>query len=389
MSLSLPQRSWAQLRNWTSMSCFSSNIKRGFTIIELLVVIVIIGILAAIAIVSYSSITQKARAASLQSDLSSSLTLIRNFQVQYSAYPGSIADCPNPAVGVNLCLKSSSGNTYVAYSVNNQSTPQTFLLIAGNGSLAYEITDNSAPTQLASTVQPGVTPGSILEYRGVKANGGTSQGINGPLTTPWYDTSGNSNSGTLNFVAGNTSDGWAGSGTAIDPYALVFNGTSAYVSTTSLAVSSGLFTYEAWIKFTTTSAGLNIISEGNSSGANPFTQLNTGVGGSDGKIRIQMRNNAGSATSVSSTANYNDGNWHHAVGCYDGTNMHLYIDGAEVGTPVAPPAGPYTLNQTRIGAKGYTTPSFYFAGSMSVARIYPFALSAAQAAANYAAGPNT
>jgi hypothetical protein len=263
------------------------------------------------------------------------------------------------------------------------------LLIDGNGSLAYKVTNDSIPTQLASTIQPGVTPGAILEFRGIKANGGTSQGINGPLTTPWYDTSGNANSGTLNNVAGNTSDGWAGSGTAIDPYALVFNGTSAYVSPPSLAVSSGTYTFEAWVKFTSTASGLNIISEGNSAGSNPFTQLNTGVGGSDGKIRIQMRNDAGTTTSVASTANYNDSNWHHAVGCYDGTNMHLYIDGSEVSTPVAAPAGPYTENQTRIGARGYTTPSFYFAGSMSVARIYPFALSATQAAANYAAGPNT
>lgn len=324
----------------------------------------------------------------MQSDLNSSMTLIKTFQVSNSAFPGSISDCPTPAAS-NLCLKPSSGNTYVGYAVNNQSSPQTFLLVESNGNLAYKLTDNSGPTQLASTTQPGVTPGAIPEYRGIKANGGTSQGINSPLTSPWFDTSGNGNSGTLNNVAGNTSDGWAGSGTAIDPYALVFNGTSAYVSLPSLAVSSGTFTFEAWVKYTSTASGLNIISEGNSSGSNPFTQLNTGVGGSDGEIRIQMRNDAGTATSVQSTANYNDGNWHHAVGCYDGTKMHLYVDGTEVGTAVAAPAGPYTENQTRIGTRGYTTPSFYFAGSMSVARIYPFALSAAEVVANYAAGPNT
>jgi prepilin-type N-terminal cleavage/methylation domain-containing protein len=387
MNLTLSQRSWTQSRNRTLVNSSRRYDNSGFTIVELLVVIVVIGILAAIAIVSYSGISQKARAVSLQSDLNNSITLIKAFQVSNSAYPGSISDCPNPAAN-NLCLKYSSGNTYVGYTVNNQTNPQTFLLIEGNGSLAYKITNDTAMTQLASTIQPNVTPGAILEFRGVKANGGASQGINGPLTTPWFDTSGNGNSGTLNNVAGNTSDGWAGSGTAIDPYALVFNGTSAYVSPPSLAISSGTFTFEAWIKYTSTASGLNIISEGNSGGSNPFSQLNTGVGGSDGEIRIQMRNNAGAATSVQSTANYNDNNWHHAVGCYDGTNMHLYIDGAEVGTPVAAPAGPYTMNQTRIGTRGYTTPSFYFAGSMSVARIYPFALSATQAAANFAAGPN-
>lgn len=368
---------------------FAQHDDHGFTIVELLVVIVVIGILAVIAIVSYTGITQKARAVSLQSDLSGASMLIKNFQVINNAYPFSISDCPNPATS-NLCIKSSSGNTYAGYSVNNQSNPQTFLLVVGSGNLAYKITNDSAPTQLASTVQPGVTPGAILEFRGIKAaNSGASQGINGPLTNPWFDTSGNGKSGTLNNFAGNTSDGWAGSGTAIDPYTLVFNGTSAYVSPPNLAVSSGTFTFEAWIKFTSTASGLNIISEGNSAGSNPFTQINTGVSGADGKIRIQMRNNAGTTTNVASVANYNDSNWHHVVGCNDGTNMHLYTDGAEVGTPVAAPAGPYTENQTRIGARGYTTPAFYFAGSMSVARIYPFALSATQAATNFAAGPNT
>ncbi|PIQ71162.1 hypothetical protein COV88_01465 [Candidatus Saccharibacteria bacterium CG11_big_fil_rev_8_21_14_0_20_41_19] len=44
----------------------------GFTIVELLVVIVVIGILAAITIVSYTGITQKAIIASLTSDLDGS-----------------------------------------------------------------------------------------------------------------------------------------------------------------------------------------------------------------------------------------------------------------------------------------------------------------------------
>jgi prepilin-type N-terminal cleavage/methylation domain-containing protein len=50
------------------------NIKRnvkssGFTIVELLVVIVVIGILAAITIVTYAGISRKATISALQSDL--------------------------------------------------------------------------------------------------------------------------------------------------------------------------------------------------------------------------------------------------------------------------------------------------------------------------------
>ena len=42
--------------------------KAGFTIVELLIVIVIIGILAAITIVAYNGIQQRAQAATVQSD---------------------------------------------------------------------------------------------------------------------------------------------------------------------------------------------------------------------------------------------------------------------------------------------------------------------------------
>ena len=42
---------------------------RGFTIIELLIVIVIIGILVAITAVSYNGLTKNAKEATLQSDL--------------------------------------------------------------------------------------------------------------------------------------------------------------------------------------------------------------------------------------------------------------------------------------------------------------------------------
>lgn len=43
--------------------------RAGFTIVELLIVIVVIGILAAISIIAYSGIQERSRVASLQSDL--------------------------------------------------------------------------------------------------------------------------------------------------------------------------------------------------------------------------------------------------------------------------------------------------------------------------------
>lgn len=69
-----------------------------------------------------------------------------------------------------------------------------------------------------------VVPGAILELHAARAFGGVSPGVNSPLTTQWYDTSGHGNHGTLTNFAGTTASGYAGSGTLADPYRLVFNG---------------------------------------------------------------------------------------------------------------------------------------------------------------------
>ena len=61
--------------------------RNGFTIVELLVVIVVIGILAAITIVSYSGITQRANEAVLQSDLDNASKILKMYQVDYGSFP--------------------------------------------------------------------------------------------------------------------------------------------------------------------------------------------------------------------------------------------------------------------------------------------------------------
>jgi general secretion pathway protein G len=100
----------------------------GFTIVELLVVIVIIGILAAITIVSYVGIAQRATAASLQSDLAGAKKQLQIYQAEHDAYPGAVEDCPTPAAG-NICITSGS-NDFENYTVNNSISPPTFSLDA-------------------------------------------------------------------------------------------------------------------------------------------------------------------------------------------------------------------------------------------------------------------
>ncbi|HZJ34498.1 MAG TPA: prepilin-type N-terminal cleavage/methylation domain-containing protein, partial [Candidatus Angelobacter sp.] len=64
--------------------CVSST-KSAFTIVELLVVIVVIGILATLTIIAYVGIQQRATVTSLKSDLVNSSQSLKLYQVEHSA----------------------------------------------------------------------------------------------------------------------------------------------------------------------------------------------------------------------------------------------------------------------------------------------------------------
>lgn len=124
-----------------------NNIKKsGFTIVELLVVIVVIGILASITIVSYTGISQKAIVASLQSDLANASNQIKIFQALNSSSDFPTANnCSSPSAA-EICLKASNGNYFSSYMVDNVSNPKKFSLNVTNNSLTYRITDSTGPT---------------------------------------------------------------------------------------------------------------------------------------------------------------------------------------------------------------------------------------------------
>lgn len=86
-------------------NCPKINLKRGFTLVELLVVMAIIGILATVALASFRSSQMRSRDTQRKSDLKNISEALELFYNDYEQYPsasgGLISACPYDPLGVN------------------------------------------------------------------------------------------------------------------------------------------------------------------------------------------------------------------------------------------------------------------------------------------------
>jgi len=107
--------------------------RRGFTLIELLIVVVIIGILAAIAIPKFQSTKGKANAAALKSDLRNLATAQEAYFYDFSAYASSTAQLSfNKSPGVVLSIVTATRSGWAAIATHPASFPLTCALFQGN-----------------------------------------------------------------------------------------------------------------------------------------------------------------------------------------------------------------------------------------------------------------
>ncbi len=140
-----------------------------FTIVELLVVLVVIGILAAISFVSYAGINERAISARITSDLNNDAKLLELYKVENDVYPSSLGvnNCPaTPTPSTNYCLVVSGPDDTLTYvGGGNDYT----LTITDHGSdKAYEI----VPGGTVVAVDGGFEP-PAFDY--MKAVGGVDE----------------------------------------------------------------------------------------------------------------------------------------------------------------------------------------------------------------------
>lgn len=138
---------------------------KGFTIVELLIVIVVIGILAAITIVAFNGVQARAQIAKSQSDLKSMQKLIELYKVDNGSYPTTVDGSGNR----QWFFRSGNGNNFIPGVVPrytaNLPTPSVGTYIYMSDGLEYKVMRFSEiPSTEWSQVPAAMKDGTGITY---------------------------------------------------------------------------------------------------------------------------------------------------------------------------------------------------------------------------------
>lgn len=167
--------------------------------------------------------------------------------------------------------------------------------------------------------------------------------------------------------------------------AVQFNGTNSYgrVTYASWMDSPTALTVEAWIKTTMIGSGAIVDRD-------PLSQRVWQFRINAGEIEfVKIGGTGGTVTASTPLATYNDGNIHHVVATYDGTDIKLYVDGALVQTTSAAGTLGTATGWLSVGVNNSfssDSPTNWFNGVIDEPAVYNSVLSASRISAHYTAG---
>lgn len=160
--------------------------------------------------------------------------------------------------------------------------------------------------------------------------------------------------------------------------AAAFDGAAGKISATVAAAVSGL-TLSCWAKYST---------------ANPITNCSMIAGGatwdagyslvllSSGSTIMAAKTSANAYTSITTPT---PGSWYHFCGVYNGSNVSVYLNGVQTGTPTTQTGNVTSVTSLLIGAERPASLRWWWPGSLAYPLIVPAALTPLQIAALYAA----
>jgi prepilin-type N-terminal cleavage/methylation domain-containing protein len=131
------------------------NIKsksKGFTIVELLVVIVVIGILAAITIVSYTGITKKANISTSLANLDTTRTAAETYNSEVGNYPADVA-----------ALKAGSTSSKISSNIDLVAYTRTYTAVGATPVFTDNITSATSLATIGYMANAAKT-GACLTY---------------------------------------------------------------------------------------------------------------------------------------------------------------------------------------------------------------------------------
>jgi len=129
----------------------------GFTLIELMIVIIILGVLAGIVIFSVCGITDRGNVAACKADLSSITTAVEAYRTQTGTFPAHLV--PNLTSGANVFLRWDAG--FTGTTAANGPAPATSDVHTGGGTTGpwtityYPVADAAAGAAAGDVLATG------------------------------------------------------------------------------------------------------------------------------------------------------------------------------------------------------------------------------------------